>query len=139
RRAGLTAAVSAWFTLTAYGDSISTARLIHWGFVCSALPRAPKRALSLGSLESPIIPAMLALEYDVTAIGSADAPTSLTAGVRLLSGDFRRLNPGVGYQVIVAGPAIEIPSIFGMERDGEPDADLKSMHAIARLMDRNGL
>ena len=50
------------------GFDLAGEKLIDWGWICVNLPRGAKRALDLGSGESPIVPAMLELGYDVVAI-----------------------------------------------------------------------
>ena len=103
---------------------IRAEELLNWGFICSGLPRGPKMGLDLGAGESPIIPAMLALGYDVTAAdlcpaGPSDAgprqagrsqagarpvdagagragASAYVAGIHSIPGDFLRLDPGPG-------------------------------------------
>ena len=112
-------------------------QLLDWGFICSALPRAPQRALAIGCGQSPILPAMLALRYRVTAVDRGAAAAGLVSGCERIAGDFRELNLPPGFDVIALGAAAE--HIGGPGAKADADDDLKTMRRIAGLLAPHGL
>src|SRR5437870_9916435 len=62
------------------GFDVRGEKLLDWGFICGSLPRGPKRSLEIGSGHSPIIPAMLALGYDVTAVDACPDASNFVGG-----------------------------------------------------------
>ena len=63
------------------GFDVRGEKLLDWGFICSSLPKGPRRALEIGSGRSPIIPAMLSLGYDVTAVDLCSDASQMFAGI----------------------------------------------------------
>ena len=122
------------------GFDLQGEKLLDWGFICSHLPKGPKRALEVGCGRSPIIPAMLALGYDVTAVDLSDDPSKYLTGFQFIRGDFMRVDLRPGFDVIVVCSAVEhigLAGRYGCQED--EDGDLDAMRRIAGLLDANGL
>jgi SAM-dependent methyltransferase len=122
------------------GFDLNGEKLIDWGWICATLPREPKRALEIGSGKSPIVPAMLALGYDVTAVDLCEDLSRQVAGFRLLLGDFNALEIEHGFDVVVLCSVVEHIGLSG--RYGSPEdewGDVKAMRKIASLLNPDGL
>jgi SAM-dependent methyltransferase len=121
------------------GFDLDGEKLIDWGWICANLPREPRRALEIGSGKSPIVPAMLALGYDVTAVDLCEDLSRQVAGFRLLLGDFNALEIGPGFDVVVLCSVVEHIGLSGRYNSGEdPDGDLKAMRKIHSLLGPGG-
>ena len=120
------------------GFDLRGEKLLDWGFICGGLPMGPKRALEIGCGQSPIVPAMLALGYDVTAIDLCPA-APLVTGFEFIAGDFLELDLRPGFDVIVACSVVEHMGLAGRYGSREDaDADLKAMRKIAGLLAAGG-
>src|SRR5436309_16139892 len=99
RRFGIQAMLAGEPRPPAGGFDLRGEKLLDWGFICGGLPMGPKRALEIGCGQSPIVPAMLALGYDVTAIDLCPA-APLVTGFEFIAGDFLELELRPGFDVI---------------------------------------
>ncbi|MGH7870244.1 MAG: class I SAM-dependent methyltransferase, partial [Candidatus Dormibacteraceae bacterium] len=122
------------------GFDLRGEKLIDWGFICSNLPPGPKRALEIGPGESPIIPAMLSLGYDVTAVDAWATPTSIIEGFRFVHSDFNKLSwDHQRFEVIVLCSVVEHIGLVGRYNSKEdPDGDLKVMQCVHDLLEPSG-
>jgi SAM-dependent methyltransferase len=121
------------------GFDLEGEKLIDWGWICANLPRGPKRALEIGSGKSPIVPAMLALGYDVTAVDLCEDLSRQVAGFRLLHGDFNELEIDAAFDVVVLCSVVEHIGLSGRYNSGEdPDGDLKAMCKVRSLLGPDG-
>lgn len=121
------------------GFDLKGEAFLDWGFVCANLPPGPNRALEIGPGRSPIIPAMLSLGYDVTAIDISCDLAKQFSGARFIKGDFTGELLEVGFDMIVACSTIEhfgISGRYGSKED--PEGDLKAMRKITELLDAQG-
>jgi hypothetical protein len=113
------------------GFDLAGEKLLDWGWICANLPRGPERGLDVGCGETPIIPTMLALGYEVVGVDLADRLAHQVAGYTHLRGDFNELSLGSSFDVIVACSSIEHFGLSGRYGSGEdPFADLKASRKI---------
>jgi len=121
------------------GFDLAGEKIIDWAWICVNLPAGPRRALEIGCGESPILPAMLALGYDVTGVDLDATISTELKGFRFIQGDFNQVGLDPGFDVIVACSAIEH---FGLEgrygSNSDPDADMKAMARIRSLLSHDG-
>jgi Caenorhabditis protein of unknown function, DUF268 len=122
------------------GFDLDGEKLVDWGWISVHLPPGPKRALEIGPGRSPVVPAMLALGYDVTAVDFDGALARWIAGFSLLEGDFLSLNFDRGFDVVVACSVVEhigLPGRYGSTQ--VRDGDLKSMCKMWELLSDDGI
>jgi SAM-dependent methyltransferase len=122
------------------GFDLEGEKFIDWGWICVNLPRDRKRALEIGPGESPIIPAMLALGYEVAGVDLLEDASRYLDGFRLVIGDFNEIILNEAFDVIVACSTIEHIGLSGRFGSGEdPEGDLKAMRKIASLLSPDGV
>src|SRR5580693_7772891 len=95
------------------GFDLEGEKLIDWGWICANLPAGPKRALEIGPGRSPIIPAMLEMGYEVTAVDSSYDPRSVIDGFRFVRGDFNDFACDQEFEVIVVCSVVEHLGLAG--------------------------
>jgi hypothetical protein len=121
------------------GFDLRGEKLIDWGWICVNLPKGPKRALEIGPGESPIIPAMLSLGYEVTAVDPWAAPTSIFSGFRFVQEDFDKFSWDRNFDVVIVCSVVEHIGLAGRYNAQEDvDGDLKTMQRIRHLLEPNG-
>jgi hypothetical protein len=122
------------------GFDLKGEKFLDWGFVCANLPHGPMRALEIGPGRSPIIPAMLAVGYDVTAIDIASDLSKQFAGIRFIKGDFTTVQFETGFDVVVACSTVEHVGLSGRYGSVEDaDGDLKTMRKVHGLLEPHGV
>jgi SAM-dependent methyltransferase len=122
------------------GFDLDGEKLLDWGWICANLPRGRKKALEIGCGESPVIPTMLAMGYEVVGVDLGDRLTHLVAGFTHVRGDFNQLDLDSDFDVVVACSAIEHFGLSGRYGSGEdPSADLKASKKILRHLAPAGL
>jgi hypothetical protein len=122
------------------GFDLDGEKLIDWGWICVNLPKGKLRALEIGSGKSPIIPAMLALGYNVTAVDLSMDISSIFGGVKFHYGDFVEIERSAIFDVIVLCSVVEHIGISGRYNSQEdPEGDLKAMRKASSMLDENGL
>lgn len=122
------------------GFDLAGEKFLDWAWICVNLPPGPKRALEVGSGQSPIVPAMLALNYDVVAVDLGDGLERQARGFTFVKGDFNKVSVEPPFDVIVACSAVEhfgLSGRFGSDEDEE--GDLKAMRRIRALLHPQGL
>jgi SAM-dependent methyltransferase len=121
------------------GFDLDGEKLIDWGWICVNLPKGPKQALEIGSGKSPIIPAMLALGYNVTAVDLSNDISSLFSGMKFHFGDFKEMECNHGFDIIVLCSVVEHIGLSGRYNSPEePDGDLKAMRRVFELLNPQG-
>lgn len=121
------------------GFDLDGEKLIDWGWICTSLPSGPKRALEIGPGKSPIIPAMLCLGYQVTAVDTSADPTSILGGFDFVPGDFAKFSSEEKFDVIVACSVVEHLGLTGRYNSTEDvDGDLRAMRQIRNLLQPSG-
>lgn len=121
------------------GFDLDGEKLIDWGWICANLPRRPVRALEIGPGKSPVIPAMLALGYEVTAIDPWDDPSTIIKGIHFINDDFNETKLTGLFDVIVLCSVVEHIGISGrFNSDQESDGDLRAMKKVAQLLPKDG-
>jgi SAM-dependent methyltransferase len=121
------------------GFDLEGEKLIDWAWICTNLPPGPKRALEIGPGKSPIIPAMLSVGYEVTAVDTLADPTSLVDGFRFVQGDFNDLQCDQKFEVIVVCSVVEHVGLAGRyNAKADADGDLKAMRRIRELLEPTG-
>lgn len=121
------------------GFDLKGEKLVDWGWVCANLPPGPKHALEIGPGESPIIPAMLSLGYEVTAVDAWAAPASIIEGFRFVQGDFNEFSGDQRFDVIVLCSVVEHIGLAGRYNSVEDiDGDLKAMEHVRDLLEPEG-
>jgi hypothetical protein len=121
------------------GFDLDGEKLIDWGWICANLPAGRQRALEIGPGKSPIIPTMLAMGYDVTAVDSSYDPRSVVDGFRFVRGDFNDLAWDQKFEVIVVCSVVEHMGLAGRYNStADADADLKAMRSVHELLETSG-
>jgi hypothetical protein len=121
------------------GFDLEGEKLLDWGWICANLPKGPMRALEIGSGKSPIIPAMLALGYDVTAIDVSEDLSSVFSGIKFHYADFNELEWDSKFDVIVLCSVVEHIGLAGRYNSGEDSGgDLKAMRKVLKLLSSEG-
>ncbi|HTU35354.1 MAG TPA: DUF268 domain-containing protein [Candidatus Acidoferrum sp.] len=121
------------------GFDLEGEKLVDWGWICANLPRGRFTALEIGPGKSPIIPAMLALGYDVTAIDQWDDPSTIVNGIRFIPEDFNKAKLSSEFDVIVLCSVVEHIGVGGrFNSKDDRDGDLKAMAAAAQLLSVSG-
>lgn len=122
------------------GFDLAGEKILDWGWICANLPRGPKRALEIGSGTSPIVPTMLSMGYDVTAVDLSEDLSRQVSGVRFFLGDFNTLKLEPGFDIVVLCSVVEHVGLSGRYNSGgDPEGDLKAMSKIQRLLSPDGL
>ena len=122
------------------GFDLDGEKLVDWGWICVNLPKGSLRALEIGSGKSPIIPAMLALGYDVTAVDLSEDISSIFNGVKFHYGDFTEFECQGTFDVMVLCSVVEHIGLSGRYNSKEdPQGDLKAMRKSAGLLSAGGL
>lgn len=122
------------------GFDLDGEKQLDWAWICVNLPRGKKRALDIGSGESPIVPAMLELGYDVSAVDLCKGPSEQLRGFTFLQEDFNQVALDPGFDVIVACSTVEHIGLSGRFGSGEDeDGDLRAMRKIAQLLSPQGV
>lgn len=122
------------------GFDLDGEKLLDWGWICANLPREHKKALDVGCGESPVIPTMLAMGYEVVGVDFADRLANLVAGFTLIRGDFNQVDLDSDFDVVVACSSIEHFGLSGRYGSPEdPSGDLKAVQRILSHMVPGGL
>ena len=121
------------------GFDLDGEKLIDWGWICANLPPGPRRALEIGPGKSPVVPAMLAAGYEVTAVDLCEDLSLQVAGFHLILGDFNAVQIEPNFDVIVLCSAVEHVGLSGRYNSAEdPDGDLKAMRKVRSLLRSGG-
>ena len=121
------------------GFDLDGEKLIDWGWICVNLPKGPKQALEIGSGRSPIIPAMLALGYEVTSVDLSSDISGLFSNVTFHFGDFNELACSQGFDIIILCSVVEHIGLSGRYNSREePDGDLRAMQKVLELLKPEG-
>lgn len=121
------------------GFDLDGEKLLDWAWVCTNLSPGAKRALEIGPGKSPIIPAMLSLGYEVTAIDNSIDPAGLIDGFRFIRGDFGDFSSEQKFDVIIACSVVEHIGLAGRYNSNEDiNGDFKAMRRIRSLLQLGG-
>lgn len=121
------------------GFDLDGEKLIDWGWICANLSPGPKRALEVGPGTSPVVPAMMALGYEVTAVDLCEDLSRQVAGFRLILGDFNTAEIDPGFDVVVLCSSVEHVGLSGRYNSTEePDGDLKAIRKVRSLLKPDG-
>lgn len=121
------------------GFDLGGEKILDWGWICVNLPDGKKKALEIGCGESPVVAAMTAKGYDVTAVDFDATIAEQVGGIKFVRGDFNAVELPEGFDVIVACSAIEHFGLSGRYGSSEdPEADIKAMRKIRRLLSPTG-
>jgi Caenorhabditis protein of unknown function, DUF268 len=122
------------------GFDLDGEKLLDWGWICANLPRGRRKALEIGCGESPVIPTMLAMGYEVVGVDLGDRLAHLVAGFTHVRGDFNQIDLDSDFDVVVACSAIEHFGLSGRYGSCEdPSADVKATEKISRHLASDGL
>lgn len=117
------------------GFDLAGEKVIDWGFICANLPRMHQRALEIGCGNSPVLPTMLALGYEVVGVDLDATVAEEISGFSFIRGDFNQVELTKDFDVVVACSAIEHFGLSGRYGSSEDeDGDLKAMRKIAALL-----
>lgn len=121
------------------GFDLDGEKLIDWAWICTNLPRGRRKALEIGPGKSPIIPAMLSLGYEVTAIDASVNASKIICGFEFIYGDFQSAPIESKFDVIILCSVVEhigLPGRYNSRED--PDGDLKAMQKVRSLLATDG-
>ena len=122
------------------GFDLGGEKILDWGWICIHLPDGKKKALEIGCGESPIIAAMTAKGYDVTAVDFDATIANQISGITFVRGDFNQVELLSNFDIIVACSAIEHFGLAGRYGStDDPEADFKAMKKIRRLLSSDGV
>jgi SAM-dependent methyltransferase len=122
------------------GFDLDGEKLLDWGWICGNLPRGRKKALEIGCGESPVIPTMLAIGYQVVGVDLGDRLAHLVTGFTHVRGDFNQVDLDSDFDVVVACSSIEHFGLSGRYGSCEdPSADLKAAQKILHHLASGGL
>lgn len=122
------------------GFDLRGEKIIDWAWICVNLPAGCGRALEIGCGESPVLPAMLARGYEVTAVDLDERIAHEISGFTFIRGDFNDVGLVPGFDVIVACSSIEHFGLAGRYSPvHSPDADLQAMKKIRSLLAKRGV
>lgn len=139
RRLGIVARLNGDVAPPPGGFDLDGEKFIDWAWICANLPRSPKKALEIGPGKSPIIPAMLLLGYEVTAIDTSADTSKMISGFRFVYGDFQDFAAESEFDLIVLCSVVEHIGLSGRYNSKEDtDGDLKAMRKIKSLLTRDG-
>ena len=113
RRLGILAWLAGEPRPPAGGFDLDGEKFLDWAWICVNLPRGAKRALDVGSGQSPIVPAMLELGYEVTAVDLFNGMSQQLRGFTFIQADFNSLKLEPGFDVIVACSTVEHIGLSG--------------------------
>lgn len=140
RRYGVVALLSGEPRPPRGGFDLDGEKLIDWGWICSNLPAGCKRALEIGPGKSPIIPAMVSLGYEVTAIDPSADPTSIVNGFRFVRGDFGEFSSDQKFEIVIVCSVVEHLGLAGRYNSkSDAEGDLKAMRRIRALLEPSGM
>jgi SAM-dependent methyltransferase len=122
------------------GFDLAGEKVLDWGWICANLPRQRLRALEIGCGNSPVLPTMLALGYDVVGVDLDPSVANQITGFTFIQGDFNGIELTPGFDLIVACSAVEHFGLSGRYGSHEDEnGDLKAMRKIAQLLTPSGL
>ncbi len=140
RQFGLLAWLRGELRPPAGGFDLRGEKALDWGWVCVNLPPSPQRGLDVGCGESPTVPAMLALGYEVTAVDLEYPLDRQLAGLNFVRGDFNKVLLEPGFDVVVACSTVEHIGLSGRYGSAEDtDGDVRAMSKIAALIKPEGV
>ena len=122
------------------GFDLEGEKLLDWAWVVANLPQPSKRILDIGCHDSPLLPIMVALGYDVVGIDIGDLPYQLSGftfrQADFLVADFRERS----FDVVVLCSVVEHAGLAGRYHQADnPDGDLQTMQKVARLLKPGGI
>lgn len=121
------------------GFDLEGEKLFDWAWVCTNLPPGPRCALEIGPGKSPIIPAMLSMGYDVSAVDTSADPTLFIDGFSFMRGDFNDVQWERKFEIVVACSVVEHFGLAGRyDSKADADGDLKAMRRIRTLLEPAG-
>lgn len=122
------------------GFDLDGEKLLDWGWLCAHLPHERKLALEIGPGKSPVIPAMLALDYKVVAIDFDETLANAVHGFQFIKGDFTKVKLDQRFEVVVACSVVEHIGLAGRySSDEQPDGDLSAMKKIHDVLQDDGI
>ena len=122
------------------GFDLAGEKILDWGWICANLPRERLRALEIGCGNSPVLPTMLALGYDVVGIDLDGTIAKQVTGFTFIQGDFNEIELAPAFDVIVACSCIEHFGLSGRYgSDEDENADLRAMGKVSRLLTPSGI
>jgi SAM-dependent methyltransferase len=122
------------------GFDLGGEKILDWGWICVNLPNGNKRGLEIGCGQSPVIAAMIAKGYDVTAVDFDATIAEQIGGINFIRGDFNTVDLPGSFDIVVACSSIEHFGLSGRYGSSEdPSADITAMRKIRKLLTPAGL